>query len=109
MYSYSLKIKICNEKPFFGPGSIMLLEAINATGSLYQACENMNLSYTKGRKMINDIKTETGHAAVEIKHGGTGGGQAKLTEHGLALLNTYKNFIKEAEDSINKIFTKYYG
>ncbi len=109
MYSYKLKIKLINKLPFFGPGSVELLEGIEETGSLKVACENMNLSYTKGRKMIKDIETETGEMVIISKHGGVGGGQATLTEHGKALLERYKDFLKEAEKCINEVFMRYYG
>lgn len=109
MYQYLLKLKICNKKPFFGPGSVMLLKAIEQTGSLNQACENMNLSYSKGRKMLKDILEETGLPAIEFKHGGLGGGQAKITQHGKELLETYQAFLSEVDNSISSLFDKYYG
>lgn len=109
MYSYKLKIKLINKLPFFGPGSVDLLEGIEKTGSLKVACENMNLSYTKGRKMIRDIETETGMPVIISKHGGVGGGKATLTEYGVELLNRYKEFLTEADKCVNEVFLRYYG
>ncbi len=87
----------------------MLLKAIEETGSLNQACLNMKLSYSKGRKMLKDIADETGTPAIEFKHGGLGGGQAVITSHGKMLLEKYINFLSEVEGATEDIFEKYYG
>jgi N-terminal domain of molybdenum-binding protein len=109
MYEYSMKIRVCNEKPFFGPGSVTLLYAIEKTGSLNKACESMCLSYSKGRKMLKDIIEETGEAAIEFRHGGIGGGEARITEHGKKLLKTYEEFLEEADKAVAEIFIRHYG
>ena len=50
---------------FFGPGTKDLLEGIRKTGSVQQACAQMDLSYSKGRHMIRHMEAALETTLVE--------------------------------------------
>ena len=63
---------------FFGPGTKDLLAGIRKTGSVQQACAQMDLSYSKGRHMIRHMEAALETTLVERTRGGAGGGLRDL-------------------------------
>lgn len=105
----SLKISIAKEQNFFGPGTDQLLDLIEHTGSVRNACQLMHISYSKGWKMIRLMEEQWGHPIVERKQGGVTGGSSYLTEEGKDLIQRYKSFQTEIIDQANIIFNKYFS
>jgi molybdate transport system regulatory protein len=95
-------------KPFCGPGMIRLLEAIHETGNVRQACENMQMSYSKGWKLLNSLEVCLTYPVTKRQQGGSGGGKARLTEAGINFLNKYRAFEADCQESVQKLFTNYY-
>lgn len=104
----SLKVVIAKEQNFFGPGTEHLLELIENTGSVRNACQLMNISYSKGWKMIRLMEEQWGHAVVARKQGGATGGNSFLTDEGKDLITRYKAFKQEVKEVSEKIFEKYF-
>ena len=105
----SLKVLIAKEQNFFGPGTEQLLELIESTGSVRNACQLMNISYSKGWKMIRLMEEQWGYPIVERKQGGLTGGSSYLSEQGKDLIKRYKLFQKEVKEQANEIFEKYFA
>ncbi len=80
---------------FFGPGAARLLELIDEGESVREACKVMKMSYSKGWKILNIIKEETGYDAVIRHQGGSGGGKTILSEEGIELLNSFRKMEKD--------------
>lgn len=80
MFRPVVKIKIYQEDLVFGPGLIMLLEQIQTTESMKDACAQMEMSYSKGWKIINRAEKELGYGLLERRHGGKSGGKCTVTE-----------------------------
>ncbi len=103
-----IKVQLVGREPFFGPGVRMLLKYIMEEGSVREACEKMNLSYSKGRKMLDRAEEELGYTIVERSPGGKNGGSARVSEEGIRLLKQYERFEKEliqtAEEKYREIF-----
>jgi molybdate transport system regulatory protein len=95
-------------EPFCGPGMVRLLDSINDTGNVRQACENMRMSYSKGWKLLKAMETWLMYPVAERKQGGKGGGEAHLTEAGLAFLKKHRAFETECQKAVQKLFNKYY-
>jgi molybdate transport system regulatory protein len=95
-------------KPFCGPGMIRLLEAIHETGNVRRACENMQMSYSKGWKLLNSLEVCLMYPVTERQQGGRGGGKARLTEAGIAFLKKYRAFESDCQESVRKLFDTYY-
>ena len=77
-------------KPILGKGGAEILRAIDAEQSLSKAAETLNMSYRYVWNYVQKIHRALGETVVETYKGGrTGGGGAKLTEVGKALLEEY--------------------
>lgn len=104
----TLKLSIAMDEKFYGPGVQRLLSLVKATGSVKQACQRMNLSYSKAWKMVNTMERELGCEVIERKPGGTGGGESVLTKEGELFLDRYHRWEEEtrrvSEDLFHAIF-----
>lgn len=94
---------------FFGPGPCQLLEMIDQTGSLQEACNHMELSYTKGSRMIRTVERQLGFPVVERWTGGAGGGGSRLTEQGKELVKNYRKLAAGVQEAAEELFYKYFG
>ncbi|MDR2796171.1 MAG: LysR family transcriptional regulator [Spirochaetaceae bacterium] len=88
---------------------IRLLESINETGNVRHACENMQMSYSKGWKLLKALETWLTYQVVERKQGGRGGGETRLTEEGLDFLKKHRAFETECMDTVKTLFDRYYA
>ena len=103
-----VKVWMMGTKPFFGPGQARLLEEIEKTGSLQQACIQMEMSYSKGSRLLKTMERELHLTLVERHSGGAGGGGACLTEEGGELLRRYRQLVREVEASTEEIFRRHF-
>ncbi len=94
-----VRVRFVKQTPFFGPGTARLLRQILYTGSIREACEKLNISYSKGREMIQLLETEVGKKVVIRQQGGINGGMAELTDYGKKVLYGYEQY----EDEVEKI------
>ena len=100
------KLVISREEDFFGPGVYDLLKYIDETGSIQAAAAKMNMSYSKGWKIINRAEKELGYELLERRHGGKSGGKCTVTEKGKSLMKRYRQMEKETRDCLQKSFEK---
>ena len=77
-----VKLMLCTEERFFGPGVCELLERIRGTGSIQAAAAQMEMSYTKAWRILNHAEDAIGTALVIRVTGGKNGGSSTLTEAG---------------------------
>lgn len=73
-----------------GPGRADLLAHIEAMGSIAAAGRRMGMSYKRAWALVEAMNTVFGAPVVEAAKGGAGGGGAKLTETGRAVLAAYR-------------------
>ena len=77
-------------KPILGKGGAEILKEIEAQQSLSKAAINLAMSYRYVWNYVKKMDRALGESVVETYKGGrTGGGGAKLTEVGKALLEEY--------------------
>jgi molybdate transport system regulatory protein len=77
-------------KPIVGKGGAEILREIDAQQSLTKAAEKLGMSYRYVWNYVQKIHRALGETVVETYKGGkTGGGGARLTDVGRALLNEY--------------------
>jgi molybdate transport system regulatory protein len=72
-----------------GPGKIDLLRAVAEGGSISAAARSLGLSYKRAWLLIDTLNRGFGRPVVDRSVGGRGGGGARLTPLGLALLRHY--------------------
>ncbi len=66
-----------------------ILEEIERRGSLLSACKSVGASYSRVWERISDLEGVLGKRIIEVRRGGPGGGGARLTRFGKALLRLY--------------------
>ncbi|MCY1152512.1 MAG: hypothetical protein PQJ49_05245 [Sphaerochaetaceae bacterium] len=102
-----IRVRLGCEKFYFGPGAAKLLELIEKGESVREACSLMNMSYSKGWKILKNIKEETGFDAVIRHQGGVNGGKTELSEKGKALLDSFRKVEIEIKDFAKNRFEYY--
>lgn len=101
-----VKLRLAKEGIFFGPGAAQLMECIEETGSIQEACAKMELSYSKGSRIIKNTEKELGFKLLERWTGGTGGGGSRLTAEGRKLLKCYEELTEKVQESAEAIFAE---
>lgn len=104
---YKFRILIKGEK-IFGQGPCRLLERVEELGSLKRACESLNMSYSKGWKIINKAEKALGYKLLQSQVGGIEGGGSHLTQEAKKIIKSYRAFEVESKESLENIFIKYF-
>lgn len=108
-FNYSLGLRLIKGETFFGPGLVMLLLALEETGSVKRAADSIEMSYSKGWNAIRHAEEVLGFALTEKKIGGAGGGGSCLTLEGKAFVEKYQEFKDRAYQAAEEIFRELYG
>ena len=74
----------------FGPGKADLLRHIVGTGSIAAAARAMDMSYMRAWSLVQTMNGSFCEPLVETVRGSTGGGGARLTPTGEAVLKFYQ-------------------
>lgn len=99
-----ITVRIAREEAFFGPGLALLLTVIDDCGTVQEACQRINLSYSKGWAILNTAERELGYPLVNRQQGGKSGGGSSLTEKGKSLLERYIEFEAECDQLVSGLF-----
>ena len=100
----AVQVRLTAQDIIFGPGKAMLLEYIEATGSIQEACARMELSYSKGSRMIKKAEKQLGFRLLERRIGGSGGGGSRLTPEAKDLLKKYQALVQRVREDADKAF-----
>jgi molybdate transport system regulatory protein len=100
----SVQVRLTAQEAFFGPGKARLLEYIERTGSIQEACAQMGLSYSKGSRMIKKTEKQLGFRLLERRIGGTGGGGSRLTPEAKDLMKKYQLLVQRVQMDADKAF-----
>ena len=92
-----------------GPGKIRLLELVGKTGSISAAAREMDMSYRRAWLLVEESNTLFAEPLVDSTTGGTGGGGARLTDLGHAVIAAYRGIEKEAADLVERRLAKFPG
>jgi molybdate transport system regulatory protein len=87
-----------------GPGKIALLEAIEGSGSLSQAARELGMSYRRAWGLLDDLNRALREPVASASVGGSGGGGAKLTKFGRALIAAYREVERIAANAAKARF-----
>jgi len=79
-----------------GPGKIALLEEIARHGSISGAGRALRMSYRRAWELVEDLNRHLGTPVVAAVTGGSGGGGARLTAEGEALVAAYRAIEQDA-------------
>jgi molybdate transport system regulatory protein len=93
-----------NGMPVLGSGRKALLEAIERSGSINRAAQEMNMSYRKAWGALRAMEERLGLKLIERQTGGRDGGGAVLTEEARTLLKKYEALEKGVQEFVDKRF-----
>ena len=102
------KIWLDSEGKAFGEGPRELLLLVEETGSLRQAAQQMQMSYSMAHKLINQMEDRLGIPLIERTIGGPGGGGSRLTDQAHKLLAAYDAFMDETRIAIDDLFRQHF-
>ena len=105
----SVQVRLAKDGIFFGPGKARLMEYIEKTGSMQEACLEMGLSYSKGARMIKAAEKQLGFKLLERRIGGSGGGGSRLTDEGRDLLKKYRQLTLRVQEDADRAFEEIFG
>ncbi len=104
---YKLWMEKDGEKAF-GDGPLDILHRVERTGSLRQAAEEINMSYSQAWNLIKDLEKRFGFNLLKRKVGGERGGGSEITEEARELMTKFKLFREEADQSLNPPLDKFH-
>lgn len=101
-----IKVWIADEEGqvIFGAGRMKLLDAVQRTGSILQASEEMAMSYRSAWGRIRATEQRLGEAVIEKVPGAGRRGGSRLTPRGWELLQKYHQLIEQLEKSSKDTF-----
>ncbi|HWG06793.1 MAG TPA: ModE family transcriptional regulator [Beijerinckiaceae bacterium] len=94
-----LTLRIDFDNCQLGPGKIKLLELIDRYGSITASGKMMDMSYRTAWLLIDELNNMFVSPLVETRIGGRGGGNARLTVLGRAVVQLYRGIEDEAHES----------
>jgi molybdate transport system regulatory protein len=84
--------------PVMGPGKADLLQGIRETGSIAAAGRRLGMSYKRAWFLVEAMNAGFRQPVVEASKGGCGGGRAKVTPLGEAVLDAYRRLERAAAE-----------
>ena len=88
-YQLSIRIDLAGGGRI-GPGKVALLEAIQRLGSISAAGREMKMSYRRAWQLVESMNGQFAEPVVASVVGGPGGGGARLTKAGEAVVSRYR-------------------
>ncbi len=104
-----LSVSLAREKAFFDSRAAMLLQLIDETRSVRQACQRMQMSYSSGWNVIRTLESQLSRTLIRRSQGGKGGGKSSLTEDGKLLLDRYEAYSEALRNRAGELFDQYFG
>ncbi len=105
---YKIKVLVYSNNKGLGPGVAKIMDLVKQTEKLSEAYKAMNLSPSKGWKIIKEAEKDFGFPFIISEVGGSGGGKSSLSQEGEDLLNKYNLFVSELNAEAERIFEKYF-
>ena len=102
---YKLWIEKDGEK-VFGDGPLDILQRVEMAGSLRQAAEEINMSYSQAWNLIKDLEKRLGFDLLWRKIGGEKGGGSEITDKARELMVKFEIFRERADQSLNSLYKK---
>jgi molybdate transport system regulatory protein len=87
-----------------GPGKVAVLSEIARTGSISAAGRALKMSYRRTWALVEEMNTSLGVAVVEANSGGQGGGGARLTAAGQAVIDCYRAIAEDCAQASSRHF-----
>ncbi len=89
-----------------GPGKIELLRAVAEHGSISAAARALGMGYKRAWSLLDELQRACPTPVIETALGGSGGGGAKVTAAGLALIEQYDELEQACREAAVPALTK---
>ena len=86
-----------------------LLKAIQETGSISAAAEQMHVSYRRAWEKVEEMERGLGQPLLDRQTGGLGGGGASLTPLAVQYVRQFDEFSRGLEEAIRARFEGSFG
>ncbi len=106
---FDVKVSLKKSSAFFGPGVARFLLMVAEKGSMLAACQEMNMSYSKGWKMVKSVEDELGFPFLIRQTGGSSGGSSQLTEEGREFIRRYQAMQRDTYKTAEAFFSLYFS
>lgn len=93
---------------FFGEGPCRLLRCVEKTGSLRAAAMEMEMAYSKARRILKQAETTLGFPLTSRSTGGKDGGGSILTSEGKQLLRQYEAYRDACVQANQALYRQYF-
>ncbi len=93
-------------EPVFGRGRRILLEAIDQSGSINRAAQEVNISYRRAWSYVRSMEERLGIKLVERRAGGKNGGGAVLTAEARAFLLRFAKLEQGINELVDERFRR---
>lgn len=104
-----VSVRLVNTKSFFDVQTVNLLKNVDSLGSVKEACEKIDISYSKGWNIIRKAEKALGYQLIERKAGGRDGGRSDTTKRCRDLIGMYEllkdKVSRDAEKEFCTIFS----
>jgi molybdate transport system regulatory protein len=92
-----------------GPGKAELLAAIAATGSISASAKQLGMSYRRAWLLVDTMNRCFREPVVASATGGSGGGGAKVTDFGHAVLASYASLLGRVDRAMERELGRFAG
>lgn len=82
------------------PWRLRLLEAIDATGSITAAAQDLKVPYRRAWEKLQEMERGLGSKLVDTAVGGAGGGGAHLTPAGRTAMERFRAFVTGFDEEV---------
>ncbi len=89
-----------------GPGKIELLRAVAKCGSISAAARELGMGYKRVWSLLDELQRACPKPLIETSAGGSGGGGARVTDAGLALIEAYDELDRACAQAAAPALTK---
>lgn len=79
---------------------------VDELGSVREACQRQQMSYSTGWKRINTMEQQLGIILVDRRQGGSGGGCSQLTQEGREYIANYRSLLEKAQTYVDDLFNE---
>lgn len=93
---------------FFGEGPYRLLRGVEKTGSLHQAAQQMEMSYSKAIKILKRAEEIIGCPLTDRATGGVSGGGSQLTKAGREWMKRYEAYRNACVEANRRLYLDFF-
>jgi molybdate transport system regulatory protein len=97
------------EEIVLGPGKADLLEAVDRTGSLRLAADELAMSYMRAWSLVRAMNRSFREPPVELSRGGRAHGGACLTSTGKRIVSLYREMERASREATSSSWRKLRG